>query len=153
MPVTVIIVIIIIIILGRVFRLDAGRKVEKMGWGAIFFFFLSFSSPTKEFLKMFYASTIGARIIFFFFFFFFWSEKNLNKIFSSSLLLINVTNKIWKLKIFVWETLFTLGENGSSFSRRMESVFYISVCKCKFLIKTGWKNFFLLEILPTLKKF
>lgn len=99
-PVTVIIV--IIIFLGRVFR--RRRKVEN-GMSSDFFF--SFSSPTKEFLnvgcvKMFYVNYRGMR------FFFLWLEKNSNKTFSS-LLLINVTNKIWKLKIFVWETFFTWG--------------------------------------------
>lgn len=88
-PVTIIIV--IIIFLGRVFRLDA----EEGGKWTFFF------SPMKEFLnvglKMFYVDYRGMRFLFFFFF---WSEKNLNKTFSS-LLLINVTNKIWKLKIFV----------------------------------------------------
>lgn len=118
-----------------------------------FFFSFFFFANERIFKNVLRVNYRGTNYFFFFSFFLFWSEKNLNKIFSSSLLLINVTNKIWKLKIFVWETLFTLGENGSSFSRRMESVFYISVCKCKFLIKTGWKNFFLLEILPTLKKF
>ena len=82
------------------------------------------------------------------FFFFFWSEKNLNKTFSS-LLLINVTNKIWKLKIFVWETLFTsldgiindvmrtIGEKwGSIFQKNGKcSAFLLLVVQI--LIKTG----------------